>query len=94
MIGIGVDVVDLGIETYWGKRVELNDLQPIQLPVMGKFKDELVDDAVNAEASADQLCLGIGGIVEDEVVPVEVSKRFTTNSAGKLGISVSFQVQP
>lgn len=39
---------------------------------MGKSHDKLVNDAINANGPADQLHLRVTGIVEDEVVPVEI----------------------
>lgn len=72
-------IVSVG-EEVWGDDGEMGkregeegkgkDVQPVQLAIVRKGEDELVDDAVDAEGAAQQLHLGVGGVVEDEVVAV------------------------
>ena len=50
----------------------MQNLQPIQLPVVSKFENELVNYSVNSNRSTNQLQFGICGVVEYEVVAIEV----------------------
>jgi len=57
---------------YWARRCREVHLQPVDLFGMCKRKDELVDNPINAHCSAHKLQFRIIGIIEDEMVPVEV----------------------
>ena len=46
--------------------------QPIEFSVVREAEDEFVNDAVDGYGPADELEGGVGRVVEDEVVPVEV----------------------
>ena len=47
------------------------DLQPIELPVVCEFEDELINHTIDTNRAADQLEVGVCRVVEDEVVPIE-----------------------
>lgn len=60
------------------------NLQPVNGLAMGKLVDEFVNDTVDADCSADQLKLRVIGVLENEVVPVEVAEAFTADAASHL----------
>lgn len=51
---------------------------------MGETEDEFVDDSVNSNSPADQLQSRVLGIVEDEVVEIELAQMSAPNASGKL----------
>ena len=65
------------------------DLQPVNFAIMCKLIDKLVNNAVDANRSTDQLELGIGRVVENEVVAVKVRQLGTANAASQLCSKVS-----
>lgn len=69
-------------------------LHPVNHLVVSEFKNELVDDAIDANGSAGKLELGVGRIVKDEVVLVKVSELCTTDSTGHLDFSQPYKIQP
>lgn len=51
---------------------------------MGERENELVNDAIRAHRSANQLQGCVVGVVEDEVVKIEVAQARTSNASGQL----------
>lgn len=58
-------------------------LQPVNLSIMSKAEDELVDDSINAHSPTDQFQSGIFWVVKDEVVTVKVRQFRSPDTAGK-----------
>lgn len=62
---------------------------------MCEREDELVNDAIDGDGAADELEVGVGRIVEDEVLSVEIRQRRSANTTGKLqGDVLSHWVMP
>lgn len=57
-------------ESTWRHKRD-GDAQPIELSIMCKFEDELVNHTIDANRATDKLEISICRIVEDEVVPVK-----------------------
>lgn len=54
---------------------------------MREAEDELVDDAVDCDGAADELQRCVGGVVEDEVVPVEGRQWAASHATCELSCS-------
>jgi hypothetical protein len=63
--------------------------QPIELPIVCEFKDELVDHTVDANRATDKLKISICRIVEDEVVPIEGGQTAPSYTSSQLFNTVS-----
>lgn len=61
-----------------------DDLQPGNLLVVRKAKDELVHNAVYPDRSTNKLKRRIIGIIPDEMMPVEVGQSRAPDSSGHL----------
>jgi hypothetical protein len=57
------------------------DKQPINNFVVRKAEDELVDHAVDANGPAHELELSVLGVVEYEMVTIEVCECFSADAA-------------
>jgi hypothetical protein len=66
----------------------VDSLQPVDHSVVGEAEDELVDDSIGADGSADELELRVLRVVEDEMVCVECRESFPPNSTSYLQTSV------
>ena len=62
----------------------VDSLQPVDHSVVGEAENELVDDSISADGSADKLELCVLRIVEDEMVCIEGRESFPPNSTGYL----------
>lgn len=51
---------------------------------MCEFEDELVNDTIDAQCSADEFKLSVRRVVEDEVVLVEARQLYTTDTTSEL----------
>jgi hypothetical protein len=60
---------------------ERGKVQPVNNFVVREAEDELVDHAVDAYCSTDELELRVFGVIEDEMMAVEVCQCFSADSA-------------
>lgn len=60
---------------------------------MSKLEDELIDDTIDSHGPTDQLKFGVCGIVEDEIVLIEVGELGTAYATSQLIQVVSFLSQ-
>lgn len=51
---------------------------------MSETKDKLVDDSVRTDCPADEFKRSIVGIIEDEVVEIEVAETSSSNASSQL----------
>lgn len=68
--------------------------QPVDLFVMCKAKDELVDNPINAHGSADELKGCIIGVVEYEMIQIEFTQPSSADSSCQLPGSASLMAHP
>jgi hypothetical protein len=59
-------------------------LQPIDLGVMGHGKDELVANTIYAYCTANNFHSCVLGVIEDEMVPVEVRQQVASDTTSNL----------
>lgn len=60
---------------------------------MSKLEDELIDNTIDSHGPTDQLKFGVCGIVEDEVVLIEVGELIAAYATGQLIQVISFVSQ-
>ena len=53
---------------------------------MSHMADEFIHDAIHADRATDQFELGIGGILKNEMVEVEITEFGSANAPGQLSI--------
>ena len=70
-------------ESTWRHKRD-GDAQPIELSIMCKFEDELVNHTIDANRATDKLQISIRRIVEDEVVPIEDCQTAPPYAASQL----------
>lgn len=77
--------VDFVVSAYvYSDETELIFLHPVNHLVMSELENELVDDTIDADSPTGQFELGVGRVIEDEVVLVKVGELCTTNATGHL----------
>lgn len=59
-------------------------LHPVDHLVVSELEYELVDDTIDTNSPAGKLELGVGRIVEDEIVLIKVGQLCATDATGHL----------
>lgn len=67
--------------------------QPVNLFVMGNTEVELVNHSINSNRSTDEFETCIVGVVEDEVMQVELGQAGSPNASGQLHELARIQLQ-
>jgi hypothetical protein len=67
-------------------------LQPVNLTIVGEFVDELVNHTVNAYRATNKIKRSIQGIVEDEVISVELCETASADTTSQLDIVSQLKV--
>lgn len=82
-------------ETRAGWEAAGGTLQPVDLHIMCELVEEFIDDSVNPDRATNQFQLSVLGILEDEVVLVEVRQSVPPNAPRQLErVHVSQERQP